>query len=98
MKQVYTFTPLLIASAAFSQDTRVLRNVEWKVIVTDSIKRVNYGYLAGMADSGIIMVKNSVMFGHSLVGTTANMIAYQNLSTIRIQGEAAWEEDSFLTG
>jgi len=55
-----------------------------KVAVRDSIQRIDFGYLAGMSDSGIVMVKSPVVFDHSLTGTTANTICYQNLSELKI--------------
>ena len=86
MKQVSTlFALMFLAAVSFSQETRTPKRITWKVAVKDSVQRVEYGYLAAFADSGIQMVKSPVAFDHSLVGTTANTIAYQNLSEIKIQ-------------
>ena len=75
---------MLISTVSFAQENRVAKRIALKVAVKDSIQRVDYGYLAGLADSGIVMVKYPAMFDHSLVGTTANSLAYQNLSEVAV--------------
>ena len=53
-------------------------------MVKDSIHRVDYGYLAGMTDSTIVMVKAPVIFDHAITGNNTSSIAYQNLSEVSI--------------
>src|SRR6476620_5888422 len=85
MKQISTFFAImLIASAVFGQETRTSKRIVLKVAVRDSIQRVDFGYLAGISDSGIVMVKSPVVFDHSLTEKTANTICYQNLSELKI--------------
>jgi hypothetical protein len=79
------FFILSLASASFCQEERHPKKITLKVTMKDNIRRVHYGYLAGLADSGIVMVNNPVQFDHSLEGTTVNTIAYQNLSEIKIR-------------
>lgn len=86
MKQLTTGIWLtLISAISLAQEARVPKKIVLKVAMKDSIQRVDQGYLAGLADSGIVLVKGPVAFDHSLKGTNANIIAYQNLSEVRIQ-------------
>ena len=86
MKQISSLVVLaLLAANSFSQEGRQPKRITLKVSVVDSIQRVDYGYLAGLADSGIVMTKAPVIFDHSLKGTNANTIAYQNLSQVTIK-------------
>src|SRR6478672_2459258 len=85
MKHLSTlFALTFLASASFSQETNVPKRITLKLMVKDSIHRVDYGYLAGMTDSTIVMVKAPVIFDHAITGNNANSIAYQNLSEVSI--------------
>ena len=81
MKQISTFFALMfLAAVSFSPETRTRNKIAWKVAVKDSIQRVEFGYLAAMAESGIMMVKSPVVFDIPLAATNENRIAFQNLS------------------
>jgi hypothetical protein len=85
MKKLSTFCALiLLAPTSFSQETNVPKRVTLKVMVKDSIHRVDFGYLAGMTDSTIVVVKARVIFDHAVRSNSTNTIAYQNLSEVSI--------------
>src|SRR4051812_9918126 len=89
MKQITIFFGLIcLAIISAAQETRSPKKVTLKLAVTDSIQRVEYGYLAAMGDSGVAMLKTPVVFDHSLASSAANVISYQNISemTIRRKG------------
>ena len=96
MKQFSLFTSLvLLALVSAAQEGRTPKRMTLKLAVTDSIQRVEYGYLAAMADSGIVMVKSPVVFDHSIAASNANVISYQNLSEVSIKrkggvGKGIW--------
>jgi len=86
MKQFTTaFSLMLMTTMSFAQEARVSKKIILKVAASDSIQRVDHGYLAGLSDSGIVMVKGPIVFDPSLKGTTANTIPYNNLSEIKVQ-------------
>ena len=51
----------------------------------DSIQRVQHGYLAAMADSGIVMLKSPVVFDQQLSTSTSNLIPYQNITQVTVK-------------
>jgi hypothetical protein len=86
MKQAsFLLSLLVVLVAANAQETRTAKRMTLKLSVIDSIKRVDFGYLAAMADSGIVMVKGPVVFDHSLASTNVNTINYQNISKMTIK-------------
>jgi hypothetical protein len=86
MKQVSLLLCLLVLlTCAYAQEARVPRRVTLKVSVMDSIQRVGFGYLAALADSGIVMVKAPIVFDHTLASSNANTINYQNISQVTIK-------------
>ena len=88
MKQFLSFFLLLmIAGSSMAQNSRTPKRVTFKLSITDSIQRVDYGYLASLADSGIVMLKSPVVFDHNIASTNTNTntIPYQNLSEVTIK-------------
>jgi hypothetical protein len=86
MKQISFLTAVvLLATASMAQEGRTPKRVTLKLAIKDSIQRVDYGYLAAMGDSGIVMLRSPVVFDHSLANTNANLIPYQNLSEVSIK-------------
>ncbi|HYJ39110.1 MAG TPA: hypothetical protein VEV87_10855 [Chitinophagaceae bacterium] len=86
MKQIsflIGFTFLLVSS--FAQDSRTPKRVTFRLAITDNIQRVDYGYLAALADSGIVMLKSPVVFDHALANANTSVISYQNLSEVSIK-------------
>ena len=86
MKQFLVFTALvLVAMVSAAQEERTPRKVTLKLTLKDSIQRVEYGYLAALADSGIVMVKSPVSFDHAIRNSNNNVIPYQNLNEVTIK-------------
>src|SRR5262245_59567221 len=86
MKQFLSFSLLLlVAGSSMAQSNRVAKRVTFKVSIMDSIQRVDYGYLAALADSGIVMLTSPVVFDHSIANANTNTISYQNLSEVTIR-------------
>ena len=83
MKQL-SFLPVLIllTLTSVAQEERTPKGMKIKLSVRDSIQRVERGYLAAMADSGIVMLKTPVVFDHALASSTSNVIPYQNISEV----------------
>src|SRR5262245_54840371 len=79
------FLLLLVAGGSIAQNGRTLKRVTFKMSVTDSIQRVDYGYLAALADSGLVMLKSPVVFDPSIANANTNTIPYQNLSEVTIK-------------
>ena len=86
MKQIsflFGFTLLLVS--CFAQEGRTPKRVTMKLSVMDSVRRVDFGYLAAMSDSGIVMLKTPVVFDHSIASSNMNIIPYQNLTEVSIK-------------
>jgi hypothetical protein len=86
MKQITFLVALvLLAGNIYSQQERKPRRMTLKLTVMDSLQRVDYGYLAAMADSGIVMLKSPVVFDQELSNSSSNLIPYQNISQVTIK-------------
>ena len=86
MKQVsFLILSLLLATTTFSQEQGRPKRITLKVKLMDSIQRVEYGYLAAMADSGIVMLKSPVIFDQHLSSNTASLVPYQNITQITVR-------------
>ena len=86
MKQISFLLGLTILSmASYSQQTPAAKRMTLKVTVSDSIHRVDQGYLATIGDSGIVMMKTPILFDQMLVNTKAGSIPYQNISEVTIK-------------
>jgi outer membrane lipoprotein SlyB len=85
MKQVLILVGLsLLVVNSFSQEGRTPKRITLKVSVSDSIRRVDFGYLAAMADSGIVMLKSPVVFDPNIASSSEKIIPYQNISEVKI--------------
>jgi hypothetical protein len=86
MKKLTILTFLtFIALVGFAQVGRFPKRTTLKATVVDSIDRVQYGYLAAVADSGIIMLKSPVVFDQTLANSNLNTIAYQNIKELTLK-------------
>ena len=86
MKKLTLATCLTLASLiGFSQKGRMSQRITFKLIVVDTVDRVQFGYLAAVADSGIVMLKSPVVFDQSLSNSNCNTIPYQNLKEVTIK-------------
>ncbi|HYJ39111.1 MAG TPA: hypothetical protein VEV87_10860 [Chitinophagaceae bacterium] len=86
MKQFALFITLtIVAITGFAQAGRISKNMTLKLRVVDSIERIQYGYLAAVADSGIIMLKSPVVFDQTLANSHLNTIAYHELKEVTIK-------------
>ena len=86
MKKLTIITILtFVALIGFSQAGRFPKRTTIKLTVVDSIDRVQFGYLAAMADSGIVMLKSPVVFDQSLANSNLNTIAYQNIKEVTMK-------------
>ena len=83
MKRISLSTALvLLAMVTVAQEGRAPKGMKIKLSIRDSIQRIERGYLAAMADSGIVMLKTPVVFDHALASSTSNVIPYQNISEV----------------
>jgi hypothetical protein len=86
MKQIsFLIATILLVSSTYAQEDRRPKRMTLKLTVTDSIQRVDYGYLASLADSGIVMLKSPVVFDHTIANPNSNIISYQNISQVTIK-------------
>ena len=86
MKQIYFLVAMtLLVGNMYAQDGRKPKRMTLKLTLVDSIERVEHGYLAAMADSGIIMLKSPIVFDQHLSTSTSNLVAYQNISQVTVK-------------
>jgi len=86
MKQISFFLlSALLVTSTFAQEQRKPRRMTLKLTLIDSIQRVDHGYLAAMADSGLVMLKSPVMFDQQLSTTSSNMVPYQNITQVTVR-------------
>ena len=86
MKRFTLFTCLTLAAiVGYSQKGRLSRRAILKVEVVDSVERVQFGYLAAMADSGVVILNTQVVFDQSLANAKLNTINYTNLQEVIIR-------------
>ena len=86
MKRITLSTCLMfILIIGYAQQNRPLRKVTFKIEVVDSVDRVQFGYLAAVTDSAIVVFKSPVVFDQSLSNTNVNTIAYQNLQEVIVK-------------
>ncbi len=86
MKQFsFLLLSILLVTTIYAQDQRKPRRMTLKLTLIDSIQRVDHGYLAAMADSGLVMLKSPVVFDQQLSTTTSNMVPYQNISQVTVR-------------
>jgi hypothetical protein len=86
MKQIsFLLVTILLAASTYSQEGRKPKRMTLKLTVTDSIQRVDHGYLAAMGDSGIVMLKSPVVFDQTIANVKSNIIPYQNISQVTVK-------------
>jgi len=86
MKQIsFLVLTMLLVTSTYAQEQRKPRRITLKLTLVDSILRVEHGYLAAMADSGLVMVKSPVMFDQQLSTTPSNLVPYQNISMVTVR-------------
>jgi len=86
MKQIYFFLlTILLVTSTYAQEQRKPKRMTLKLTLVDSILRVEHGYLAAMADSGLVMVKSPVVFDQQLSTSPSNLIPYQNISVVTVR-------------
>ena len=86
MKRLTLFTCLTLAViAAYSQKRPLSRRAILKAEVVDSSQRVQFGYLAAVADSGVVILNTQVVFDQSLANAQLNTINYKNLQEVTIR-------------
>ena len=86
MKQIsFLFLSILVVTAGLGQENRKPKRMTLKLSITDSIQRVDHGYLAALHDSGVVMLKSPVVFDQQLSSTTTNLIPYQNITRASVR-------------
>ena len=76
---------LLLLAIGYAQQGRPLRKATFKIEVVDTTGRVQFGYLAAVADSAVVVFNSPVVFDQSLANTNVNNIAYKNLQEVVIR-------------